>query len=156
VRFSFSKFFSVLAKFHVLQCAFLIFHVFQCFYHFSQSYCVCVSFSTFFQFSHHVPSTPVCVTHFSTFLVYPHISGPIVCTSHFQRFSVFLPYSRSCSVHFVFSKFFFLMILAMFQVILCLCLIFNIFQYSYYIPESHTVHFHFPHFSVFLENFQAI
>jgi hypothetical protein len=35
-----------------------------------------------------------------------HIPDPVVCISHFPHFSVLLPYSRTYSVHFSFSRFF--------------------------------------------------
>ena len=68
---SFFTFFSFLAIFHVLECEFLIFHVFQ--------------------FSRHNPGSIVCISHFSRFSsVSSHILGPTVCVSHFERFSLFL------------------------------------------------------------------
>jgi hypothetical protein len=83
---SFSTFFSFLAIFHVLQCAFLIFHVFSVCHHitgptvyvshfprfsvfspYSRSYCVHFSFSTFFSVSRHIPGPTVCISHFPRF-----------------------------------------------------------------------------------------
>jgi hypothetical protein len=46
----FPRFFSFLAIIHVLQCVFLMIHVFHCFSPFSKSYSVCVSFSSFVSF----------------------------------------------------------------------------------------------------------
>jgi hypothetical protein len=50
VGVSFYMFFFFPAIIQVLQCAFLIFHLFRCFSPYSRSYSVCVSFSTFFSF----------------------------------------------------------------------------------------------------------
>ena len=110
VYFSFSKIFSFLAVIQVLQCAFLIFHVFECFSPYSRSYSGFVSFSTsfsflaiiqvqhcvfhifhVFQFSSHTPGPIVCISHISLFFTVPcHIPGPTVCVYYFTRFSVFL------------------------------------------------------------------
>ena len=115
---------------------FSIFHVFQCFSPYSSSYSVCVSFSTF-QFSRH-NQVLECGFFFSFFMflsVSLHIPGPTVCISHFPRFSVFL---------------------LTFQVIQCLCLIFNVFQFSFHIPGTTVCIFHFPRFSVFLPILQVL
>ena len=89
-----------LATFQVLQCVFLIFHVFQ--------------------FSRHIPGPTVCFSQFGSFSVFliifqdihfssqffhviqfsPHIPGHRVFVSHFPCFSVSSPYSRYYSVFF--------------------------------------------------------
>ena len=76
VYFSFSTFFSFLATFQDLHCAFFIFHVF----HFSQ----------------HIPGPTVCSVHFLFFIfsVFLAIFHVIQCP-HFPRFSFFSPHSRS-------------------------------------------------------------
>ena len=63
----FSRFSVFLAIFQVLQCAFLIFHVFQCFLPYSRSYSVSVSFSMFFSFFRITPGPTVCISHFLLF-----------------------------------------------------------------------------------------
>jgi hypothetical protein len=119
--FSFSSFVHFLAIFQVLQCEFLIFHVFKC----SRSYIVCVSFSMFFSFLTTI-QVQQCVflfffTHFS---VSRHITSSTVCVSNFARFSVFL---------------------AIFQVLPCEFLIFLVCQIYRQFP-GHTVFVsHFPH-----------
>jgi len=87
VRFSFSTFFSSLAIFQVLCCAFLIFHLLHCFWLYSMSNSVFVSFSTFFSFLY-------------SFQI-------IDCAFHiFHVFQCFSPYSRSYSVRYSFFTFF--------------------------------------------------
>ena len=124
----FSSFSQFLAIFQVLQCVFLIFHLFQ-FSHYIIINKVSISlFPKFFSVSRHIPCPTVCISHFSRFSVFLdvfqilqcrcfifhvfqfscHIPGPTVCISHFSRFSVFL---------------------AIFQVIQCLCLIFHCFHF---------------------------
>ena len=137
--------FSFLAIFHVLQCTFFIFHVFQYFSPYSRSNSVFVLFSMSFQYSCHIPDPTVCISHFPLFSMSLaifhflqciffifhyfqfscHTPGPTVCISNFSRFpiliaifhflpcvflifqcfSVFLPYSRSYTVHYSFSTF---------------------------------------------------
>ena len=100
--FSFSVIFRFLAIFQVLQYAFLIFHVFQWFRHFSSRQVDVTHFPWFTVF---LPT--VDISKFSTFFRFPrHISRPKVCICHFPWFSVFSPYSRSYSVHFSFFTFF--------------------------------------------------
>ena len=77
---------SFLNIFQVLQCAFFIFHVFQCL-SYCTSYRVCVSFST---------------------VVFLFITIQVLRLIFviFQVFDCYLPYSRSYSVCFSFSRFF--------------------------------------------------
>jgi hypothetical protein len=118
VIFSFPELVSFLAIFQVLQSAFLIFHVFQCFSPYSISYDVCVSFFTFFNFLPIIQTYSAYFTFFtlSVFLsifqlynvcdsfstvfflclFFHHIPGPTVCISHFLCFSMFL-FHISCS-----------------------------------------------------------
>ena len=101
----FPCFFSFLTMIQGLECVFLIFHVFDCFWPYSRSYSVCVSFCNFLHFLA-IIQVLHCVCIVSTFLtVSCHIPGPTVCVSHFPQFSFFSPYSRSYSVHFLFSPF---------------------------------------------------
>jgi len=80
-RFLFSR------HIQILQCTYLIFHVFHCFLSCSRSY----------QCEFHC----FLVGHFSH-----NIQSPRVFSSHFPRFSVFSPYSRSNSVCVSFSTLF--------------------------------------------------
>jgi hypothetical protein len=87
---SFSMIFSFLAVFQVLQCVFLIQHVFQCFLPYSRSYSVYFSFCTFSVF---LAIMQVLPCEFLIFLVCQlscHIPCPTVCVSHSPRLSVFL------------------------------------------------------------------
>ena len=127
---------------------FLIFHVFQCFSPYSESYSVCVSFSRFSHFSSHISGSSVYIyrsSRFSLFLAifqvlpceiliflvsqfFRHITGPTVWVSHFSRFLRFL---------------------AIFHVLPCLFLIFLVCQFSQHIPDT-TVHVsHFTRFTGF-------
>jgi len=86
VHFSFFTFFSDFFIFQVVKWMFLIFHDFQ--------------------LSCNIPWPTVDNSKFSNFFSFPrHVSHPKVCISHFLWFSVFLPYSRSYSEHFSFSRF---------------------------------------------------
>ena len=69
--------FSFFAILQLLQCAFLIFHVFQCLLPYYTSYSVCFSFSMIFSFL---------VIIQAQFYFFPHIPGPTVCISNFPRF----------------------------------------------------------------------
>ena len=111
---SFSTLFIFLNVLQVLHCAFLIFHINVGFRHISRSNSVCVPFSIFFQVSRHIP----CPTRWF---------------SHFLSWSVFLPYSRSYSVHFSFFTYF--DVSPIFYILPCLCLIFHIFQFSPHNPN---------------------
>ena len=82
VSFSFSLLVSLIATFQVLQWAFLIFHVFQCFLPYSKSDSIHV-----FQFSHQNP-------------------GPTLCISHTSHFTLFLSIFKSYSVCDSFSTYF--------------------------------------------------
>ena len=88
----FPCFFSFLTIIQVLECVFLIFHVFDCFWPYSRSYSVfpsfvphnrsnnvCISFSMFFQFSHHDPGSRVCISHFSRFWLFLTVFQVIEC-----------------------------------------------------------------------------
>jgi hypothetical protein len=115
-------FFQFSAIIQVLECVFLIFHVFNCFWPYSRSYNVCVSFCNFLRFLT-IIQVLHCVFLVSMFLtVSRHIPGPTLCVSHFPQFSFFSPYSRSYSVHFSFSP----VLSVSYQVSLnsCLCLLF--------------------------------
>ena len=113
--FSFSVIFSFLAIFQVLQCAFLIFHVFQWFRHFSIVKWMFLIFHDF-QFLAIFHVLQWTFLNFPPFFSFPlHISRPKVCISHFPWFSVFSPYSSSYSVHF--SCFMFCCDFVIFQVV---------------------------------------
>ena len=117
-------FLNFLAKIQVLQCVFLIFHVFHCFLPYSRSYNVCFSICMIFSFSLHFSYIPrdfliflVCQfsdhnqdhNHFSFFKFFSdsgHIPVHTFFDAHFPRFSVFLPQSRSHGVYFSYFTFF--------------------------------------------------
>ena len=110
VIFSFPELVSFLAIFQVLQCAFLIFHIFQCFSPYSISYHVCVSFSTFFSFLPIIQTYSAHFSFFTLFSVSRHIPGYTMFVPLFPRLFfclfVFSPHSRSYSVYFSFFIFF--------------------------------------------------
>jgi len=125
---SLSVIFSFHAIFQVLQCAFLIFHVFSDFVIFQFVKWMSLIFHDF-QFSCHIPCPTVDISKFSTFFSFPrHISRSKVCISPFSVIFIFL---------------------AIFQVLQCAFLIFHVFQrfrhFSIQVDVSH-----FPSFSVFL------
>jgi putative Ca2+/H+ antiporter (TMEM165/GDT1 family) len=87
----FPCFSAFLAIYHVLQCAFIIFHLFQWFWPNPMFYSVCFSFLIFFSVSCHIPCSTVCVSHFLCFSAYLAIYQVLQCTFIiFQVFSVFL------------------------------------------------------------------
>jgi hypothetical protein len=123
-----------LTTFQVIQCLCFFFHVFQ----FSRNIpCPTVCISPFLAISLFliILRFVQCVFHFALFSVFlaivhvlpweffiflvcqfsHHIPGPTVCVLHFIHFSVFVPQSRSYSVHFSFITF--SMFLAVFQVL---------------------------------------
>ena len=100
--------------FQVLQCAFLIFKLFQCFLPYSRSYSFCVSFNTFFCFLGTIQFLQCVFLIFKIFHCFlPTIFHVLQCDSHFTCFSVFL---------------------AVFLVLLCEFLFFLVFQFSRLIP----------------------
>jgi hypothetical protein len=151
VCFSFSKFFNFLFIFHVLQCTFLIFHVFECFPPYSR---LLRQIFQIFQFSWHILGPTVCISDFSRFSIFLaifyflqcvfllfndfqfscHIPGPTVCISHFSHFSVFLD---------------------IFQVLQCVFLIFHDFQFSCHTPCPSLCISVFSRFSMFLTYFTS-
>ena len=118
--------FCFLAIFQVLQCAFLIFYVFQCFPPYCKLYSVCVSFSTFFSVSRHLPGPRVYIYNVHVFHCFQQISHPTVCVSHMPWLWGFSPYSRPYSVQSSFSKFFWVFCLC--QVLKGVLLIFHVFE----------------------------
>ena len=112
------------------------------------------SFSKFFSVFCNITGPTMCTSFSLIFSVSRHIPGPAVCISHIRRFSVFLPYSRSYTVHISFSKFF--SFLAIFQVLQCPFLIFHGFQFTCHISGLTVCISHIPYFSVFLAIFQAL
>jgi len=152
VCFSFYMISSFLAKFQILQCAFLIFHVFHYYSTYSRSNSF---FSLIFQ-----------IFHFSR-----HIPGPRVFISHFPRFQYFPPYSRSKSVCVKFSTFFSFLVIFQFPQcgfhiftffnVFChisqfVFLLFHYFQYSRHTLGHIVCISHFPPISVFLAIFQVL
>jgi len=146
----FSCFSLFLATFQVLQCVFLILHIFQYFLPYSMSYDMSLSLSSFdsslailqvlqraFLFFHdfrflaifQVLECAFLILHFF-FTVSCLFPGPTVCVSHVPLF-------------------FFFSFLAIFQVLECVCLIFLICQFSRHIPGPTVFMYHFRRFSVF-------
>ena len=109
---SFPMLFSFLDIINILQCVYLIFHVFECILPYSRSYIVCFSFTMIFSFLAIIqdlhclflifffffwfsPNSGSYSVHFSffTFLsVSRHILGQTVFVSHFPHVSVFSPH----------------------------------------------------------------
>ena len=122
-------FFSFLANFQVLQCSFLIFHIFKCFSPYSRSYSVHFLFSIFRMFLA-ILQILLCV-----FLI-------------FHVFHCFSQYSKSYSL--CFSFFIIFSFLAILKILECAFLIFHVFSVSCHIPHPTVWFSHFPWFSFFL------
>ena len=118
------------AIFQIIQCAFLILNVFHCFTRYSRSYSVHFSFPRFSVFFAIFQVLQCAFLFFHVFLGFSfcHILGRTGCNSHFSNFLVYSSKSKSYSVHF--SYFMFLVFLAIFPVLQCVCLIFHIFPLS--------------------------
>ena len=146
--------FSFLDIFQVLHCAFLIFHVFECFLPYSRSKSFYVSFFTFFQFSCDIPGTIVCISHFSRlsiFLAIFHFLQCVFLIFHDFQFSCLIPGPTVCISHFLA----FSVVFAIFQVLQYVFLIFHDFQFLPY--SGHTVCIsHFSLFSMFLAIFHFL
>jgi hypothetical protein len=124
VHFSFSTFFSFLAKTQVLQFVFLHIIRIPLFFAIFGFYSVSFSFCLFF-FSVFLPQSSfytVCFSYLKFFTVSYHIPCPTVCVSHFTRF---------------------LVCFALFHVLLCEFLLFLVCQFSHHIPGSTVCNFHF-------------
>ena len=126
VCFSFSMILNFHALLQVLQCAFLICHIFPCFLSPTRSNNVCVSFSMFFSFLAIFQDI-----HFSYLIFYviqfSWIFQVLQCVFlNLHIFPCFLPNSRTYSVRFSYSTFF--SSLAIFQVLECVFLIFHVFD----------------------------
>ena len=117
-----------LAIIQVLQCLFLILHVFL--------------------FSHHNPGSTVCISHLSRFSVFFAIIQVLQCVFLILHVvQCFLPYSRSCHVSFSFSSFFtFLPYSRSYSVCFLFC---TFFCASRHIPGPTVFVAHFPRFLVF-------
>ena len=156
VSFSFSSFVRFLAIFQVQQCVCLIFHVFDFLALFQVLSCALFIFHIF-QFSGHIPGPTVCVSHFARLKVFLAIFWVLeFAFLSFHFFLCFSPYSRSYSVCFSFCTFFrvFFFFFPIFQVLLCVSLIFHVFQFSAHIPGPIVCISRFPRFWVFLAIFQ--
>ena len=100
---SFSTFFSFLAILHVLQCAFLIIHIFECFSPYSRSCSVHFSFFTFFSVSRHTSrSNNVCVSfsNYFTFFAIIHVLHVYFSFSMIFNFLAILQVVHLCISHF--------------------------------------------------------
>ena len=123
---SFSKFFSFLSIFQVLQCVFLNLHVFKCFSPYSRTYIFRVSFSTLFSFLPTFQVIKCLCLIFQVFQFPRHNPGTTVKFFIFHVIHHFLPYSRSYCVCFSFSTIFIFLIIL--QVLQCAFLIFPVFE----------------------------
>ena len=128
-------FFSFLAIFQLIQCVFLILHVFSLYLAIFQVLPYEILIFLLCQFSRHNP-------------------GPTVCVSHVPRCSVFLPYSRSNIVCVSFSMLF--SFLAILQVLQCTFIIFHVFHSFSLYSRSYHVSFSFSFLVSFLAIFQVI
>jgi hypothetical protein len=144
----FSCFSVFLAKVHVLQCVFLIFHDFQFSRHMPGPTVMHFSFFNFFKVSRPIPDPTACVSHFPSFCVFLAIFQvkQFLCVI-FHVFHFFSPYSRSYSVYFSFFTFF---TLSIFQVLPCVFLILHVFQCFLRYSRFYHVSFSFSTFSVLL------
>ena len=146
VSFSFSSFVRFLAIFQVQQCVCLIFHVFDFLALFQVLSCALFIFHIF-QFSGHIPGPTVCVSHFARLKVFLAIFWVLeFAFLSFHFFLCFSPYSRSYSVCFSFCTFFRVFFFPIFQVLLCVSLIFHVFQFSAHIPGPIVCISRFPRF----------
>ena len=130
----------------VLPCLCSIFHVFQWFLPYSRSYHISFSFSSFDIFLAIFQVLKWVCIPFHVFQFFQHILVPVMWISlFFFHFPVLSPYSRSYSVHFLFSTLFsfsrhipgltvcisfytFYSFFGIFQVLQCSFLIFQVFQ----------------------------
>jgi hypothetical protein len=125
--FPISSFSLFLTIFQVLQCVFLILHVFQCFLPYFMPYHVSFSFSSFVSYLPYSRS----YHDFLIFLICQfsrYIQVPTVCVFHFALFSVFL---ATCNV------------------LPCDFRIFLVCKFSRHTPYPTVCISHFPRFSVF-------
>ena len=170
---SFYTFFSFLTIIHSLRCALLIFQVFQCLCHIPGHTVFVSHFPRFSIFSPKSRFLSVYFLYFTFFTVSCHIPGPTLCFSictifsislHFlcirRKFSIFLvchfsrhnPDFKVCISNL--SRF--SVILTIFQVIQCLCLIFHVCQFSRHNPGPTVFIFHISSFSLFRAIFQVL
>ena len=136
---SFYTFFRFLALFQVLECTFLILQGFDSFSKYFRSYNICdfTRFSVFLAIFHLLPCEfLICVCQFSR-----HMSCPTVYIYHFHVFQCFSPYSRTYHVRFSFSTF--VSFLAIFQVLQCVCLIFQVISLLSPYARYYSVHLSF-------------
>ena len=117
--------------------------------------CLCLIFHIF-QFSHHIKGPTVCIFHFSRFLsTSRHIPGHLDFVSHFPCFSLFLALTQVptvCIYHF--SRF--PLFLHIFQVLLGVILILQVFQCFSQWTRSQHVNFSFSSFVICLAIIQVL
>jgi hypothetical protein len=92
-----------LGIYHVLQHAFLIFHIFQCFLPYTMFSSVPFSFSIFFRFSDHIPCSTVRIAYFPRFSVFLAMYLVLQCAFLFSMFitvSRYIPCSTVCVYNF--------------------------------------------------------
>ena len=167
-----------LALFQILECPFIIFHVFQCFSPYSSSYIELFSFSKFFTVSCHIPGHAVFLSHFprfslfspnsksycmhfsfsTIFIVSRHILGPTVSISHFPRFFTVSPHIPAHTLfvsHFPrFSGFVFFFFLPFFKTCIVRFKLFHVFSIFLQYSTSSSVHFTFSKFFSVFRHFQ--
>jgi hypothetical protein len=143
-----------LVIFHVLQCVFLILHIFQCFLPYFMSYRVNFSISSFvsFLFINQVLQFNFLLFQIGQFSC--HIPGLSLCVSHFARFSVFIAIFHVLPCGFSFSSFVSFLVINKF--LECEFLIFLVCQFSRHIPGPTVCISLFSGLSVFLVIFQVI
>ena len=115
------------------------------------SYSVHFSFFMFFSVSRHISCHTMWVSHFPRLSVFSPYSRSYSVSFYFPFWSVFSPYSSSYSVCFSLSTFF--SFLDIFQVLQCVCLIFNVFHFSRHILGPTVCISHFNVFQCFLTYF---
>jgi hypothetical protein len=139
--FHFSRLSVFLATFQVIQCLFLIFHVFQ-FSNQNPGPRVCISHTSRFSLFHSIFQVIQCLyLIFHVFQVSCHSTVPTMYFSYLKfpmyfkylKFSLFCIYCMSHSVCFSFHTFF-SVFLAIFHVLLCEFLLFLVCQFSRHIP----------------------
>jgi len=161
----FPRFSVFLAIFQVLQCAYLLFHVVQCFSPCFRSWSFCFLFSTFLNVSTRITSQTVFMSHnpcvcfwFSRFCsVSCHYQGPIMGISHFPCFSVLLAIFRVLQCAFSFSTFYSVLFcfFSWFYFLFVFLFLFLFFFFCHFSGPTVCIS-HFPGFSVFLAIFQVL
>jgi len=151
---TFNTFFSFCTSIQILQCVFLILHVFSVFLTiFQVIQCLCLIFHVF-RFSRHNLGPTVCISNFSRFSLFLTIFQVLQCVFLILHvFPCFSPYYRSYHDFIIFLVCQFSRPI---KVLECVFLIFHVFQFSRHITGPNVFISHFSRFSVFLAIFQVI